>query len=173
MRAKLAELNTMRTAFLDAGTVDVPSLKPSRGKVVLKINMEAYLEMSGVAKVSSGCYPRPDPWLAGIKAAINIYFGRTGKKLLPACFSPRDAEDSDDDDEGDFFRVAEAALPKDHYTSIQKPVNLPQDISISVISDGDDDDTSMVTDDGNYASEEQNFACMTPPHLGQGTNVTP
>ena len=60
-------------------------MNPDCDKVVLKVDMKAFLELSGTGCLDSGLLPSPDPWLLGMKAAINAYFMHTNKKLVPAC----------------------------------------------------------------------------------------
>jgi hypothetical protein len=84
MREKLEVLQTLSNSLLESGEVEVPSIKPKRAaKAVLKIDMETYMKRCGVNTLPSGWYPYPDPWLVGMKAAINIYFGHKSVKLLP------------------------------------------------------------------------------------------
>lgn len=75
MRDKLEGLKSLRSSLSGSGEVEVPTIKSNiAGKVVLKIEMKNYMEISGVNKLDSGFYPYTDPWLVGMKAAINIYF---------------------------------------------------------------------------------------------------
>jgi hypothetical protein len=48
--------------------------------------------------LESGFYPYSDPWLVGMKAAINIYFGHKKVELHPACQHTPCDEVSDDED---------------------------------------------------------------------------
>jgi hypothetical protein len=84
MCAKLDSLVELRDALRAAGGVDVPTVKPGCDKVVLKVDMKAFLQLSGARLLDSGLLPSPDPWLLGMKAAINAYFMLTKKKLVPA-----------------------------------------------------------------------------------------
>ena len=180
MRNKLKELDKLRSNFAQNGTVEVPSIKKNReDKVVLKIDMKKYMETSGVTALrSSGLYPYPDPWLVGMKAAINIYYGHKQVKLHPACPSPTHDDDSDDEDcwyIDAVYGSSPCAIGAVQHNSIQgENVSLPQDISIVSY---DDDDSSMVTDDGEYCAfsttGEQIVACKTANQKLQGRNVTP
>jgi hypothetical protein len=167
MRVKLEMLESLRSSLSESGKVEVPSIKPNRAtKAVLKIDMEAYMEKSGVNTLPTGFYPYPYPWLVGMKAAINIYFGHTNVKLHPTCQPTPHDEDSDDDDSGDEDSDDEDSDDEDYWyldavhgsspcatgaaqhISIRKEdLSLPQDVS--VVSD-DDDETSVITADGEY-----------------------
>jgi len=105
MRAKLDSLVELRDALQDAGVVDVPTMNPFCYKVVLKVDMKAFLKGSGVGSLDSGLTPSPDPWLLGMKAAINAHFMLTKKKLVPAC--PSCNQESGEEDE-DSQRFAQA-----------------------------------------------------------------
>ena len=103
MRAKLDSLVELRDALRDADGVDVPTMNPDCDKVVLKVDMKAFLELSGTGCLDSGLLPSPDPWLLGMKAAINAYFMHTKKKLVPAC--PSSNQESEDEDSQPFAQV--------------------------------------------------------------------
>ena len=178
MRSKLDALEELRTyLLLKDGAVDVPTINANGGKAVLKIDMKEYMQNSGVTRLPSGDYPYPDPWLVGMKAAINVYFGHTKVKLHPACPPPHD-KDSDDKDcwyldavHGSSPCVTGAA----QYSLIQEEYfSFPQDISI-VVSDNDDD-ILVITDDGEYCAllttGKQSVACI-PNQKRQGRYVTP
>jgi hypothetical protein len=159
MRDKLEVLQSLRTSLSGSGEVEVPTVKPNiAGKVVLKIDMKKYMEISGVNKMDSSVYPYPDPdpWLVGMKAAINIYFGHKKVMLHPACQPPSHDDDSDEDsDDEDCWYLAAvhgsspcATGAAQHISIQEEDFFLPvQDISF--VSD-DDDETSVITDDGEY-----------------------
>jgi len=183
MREKLEALKRLRSSLLDVGNVEVPSINPNIGKEVLKIHMETYMKISGVGELSSGDYPYPDPWLVGMKAAINSYFGHTKVKLHPACQPTPHDEDSDDEDSDDedclYLDVVHGSSPcvtgAAQYSSIQEE-DFSFPLVVSIVSD-DDDDTSVITDDGEYCAlfttGEQSVACTTPNQKLQGRDVTP
>ena len=162
MREKLEVLKGLRSSLSESGEVEVPTVKPNiAGKVVLKIDMKKYMEESGVHKLDSGVYPYPDPWLVGMKAAINIYYGHKKLMLHPASRPTPDDEDSDDEDfwyvttvRGSSPCVTGAAQ---HISIQEKDLCWSQDVTF--VSDDNDDETSVITDDGEYraliTSEEQ------------------
>jgi hypothetical protein len=112
MRDELKVLEQLKSSLLESGKVEVPSIKPNRaGKAVLKIDMKAYMENSGVNKLHSDSYPYPDPWLVGMKAAINIDFGHKNMKLHPACQTTPHDEDSSDDEDSWYLDAAHDSSP--------------------------------------------------------------
>lgn len=94
---KLRALEELRDSLNEASTIDVPTLKAGCGKIVLKIDMKSYLEAPNIGPLKSTKeFPYPDPWLVGMKSAINAYYGHTNQKLLPACSPPVANNDSNE-----------------------------------------------------------------------------
>ena len=144
MLSRLQELEELRDSLVDG--VAVPHLKEDwGGKIALKVDMASYLMPSGCDKLSSGEYPYPDPWLLGMKAAINTFYAFSGRKLLPSCLLCFD-DDEDSGDGTETINVGRALAGLPPLSSIV-PQPLPKPQEYIHINQNDDEETSVLSVD--------------------------
>jgi len=61
LRDKLKTLENLKAELVNAGEITVPRANLLCNKVVLKIDMEAYMKISEIRTLDSGSFPYPDP----------------------------------------------------------------------------------------------------------------